>query len=133
MTHDYDTDANSQTNTPTPSPKQPVDTIRDGSLKATIWQNETETGPFYATNFSRTFKDKDGNYRDSHSFVGSDLLKLSELARTAYTRTNEFRREDREQAHDMDDPQREVRRAEFHEKRSAQASPKQSKNQDLQG
>ena len=78
-------------------PKQPADTIRDGNLKATIWRNEGESGPFYATSFSRSYKDRDGEYRDTHSFVAADLLKLSELARTAYTRTNALHREEKEQ------------------------------------
>jgi hypothetical protein len=29
--------------------RQPADVIRDGSLKATIWRNEGEDGPFYPT------------------------------------------------------------------------------------
>ena len=131
MTHEYDTHANSHAGAPAQAPKRPVDTIPDGNLKATIWRNEAESGPFYATEFSRTYKDREGNYRDSRSFVGSDLLKLSELAREAYTRTSELRREDRENSRDMDDPQREGRRAEFNEKRSAQASPEHSKNHDF--
>ncbi len=79
------------------APERPADTIRDGSLKASIWRNEGDKGPYYATEFARTYTDADGNPRDSRSFVGGDLLKLSELARKAYDRTTELRREDREQ------------------------------------
>jgi len=74
-------------------PKQPVDTIRDGNLKASIWRNEGDKGPFYATEFARTYKDKDGNLRDTHSFIDSDQLKIAELARKSYERTTELRRE----------------------------------------
>ncbi len=74
--------------------RQPADVIRDGSLKATIWRNEGEDGPFYSTSLARTFEDRDGNLRDAHSFSGSDLLKVSELARKAYDRTAELRREE---------------------------------------
>ena len=77
-----------------PAPERPADVLRDGSLKASLWRNEGDKGPFYVTEFSRTYTDADGNYRDSHSFVGADLLKLSELARKAYDRTNELRREE---------------------------------------
>ena len=77
--------------------KQPEAVLRDGNLKASIWRNDGEKGPFYATTFARTWRDEEGQYRDSSSFVASDLLKLSELARSAYTRTNALRREDRAQ------------------------------------
>ena len=39
------------------SSKQPATTLRCGNIKATIWQNVTEKGPFFATTFSRPFKD----------------------------------------------------------------------------
>lgn len=76
------------------APERPTDTLRDGSLKASIWRNEGDKGPYYATEFARTYKDDEGNLRDSRSFIGGDLLKLSELARKAYERTAELRREE---------------------------------------
>ena len=72
---------------------RPEDTLRDGSLKATIWRNEGENGEYYSTTIARTWQDEDGNYRDSHSFSGSELLRVSELARGAYARTNELKQE----------------------------------------
>jgi hypothetical protein len=36
--------------------KKPTHSRRCGSIKATIWQNESEKGPFFATTFSRPFK-----------------------------------------------------------------------------
>jgi hypothetical protein len=75
----------------------PADVIRDGNLKASIWRNESENGSFYATTFSRSYKDREGQYRETNSFVAADLLKLSKLADQAYERTNDLRREDREQ------------------------------------
>ena len=35
---------------------KPANTFRCGSIKATIWQNVSEKGPFFATTFSRPFK-----------------------------------------------------------------------------
>ena len=78
---------------------RPEDTLRDGSLKATIWRNEGENGEYYSTTIARTWQDEDGNYRDSHSFSGSELLRVSELARGAYARTNELKQE-QQQAQD---------------------------------
>ncbi|NKB59160.1 MAG: hypothetical protein GKS00_22765 [Alphaproteobacteria bacterium] len=89
---------------------RPIDKINDGHLKASIWRNEGEKGAFYSTTFSRSYKDSEGKYRDTQSFTGTDLLKLSELARGAYARTNELRREDHEQS-------RENRREDFKEER----------------
>ncbi|EDP64946.1 hypothetical protein BAL199_21359 [alpha proteobacterium BAL199] len=113
-----------------PATKQPVDVIRDSNLKASIWRNEADKGPFFATTFARTYKDEDGQYRDTHSFVGSDLLKLSELARAAYTRTNELRREERQIRTDnaRDEPDT-ARRAEFKQQRSATAGREKSRDQ----
>ena len=78
--------------------ERPADTLRDTNLKATIWRNEGDERPFYAASFARAYKDEKGEYRDADTFVGTDLLKLSELARKAYDRTTELRREDREAA-----------------------------------
>lgn len=33
----------------------PVDTLRDGSLKATIWKRESEGKAFYNTQFSKSY------------------------------------------------------------------------------
>lgn len=98
----------------------PAATIRDTNLKATIWRNEGDKRPFYATSFSRTYKDQNGDYRDTDSFVGTDLLKLSELARKAYDRSNELRREDREAAREA-----------FNERRETGKSQSKTKNRDI--
>ncbi len=76
-----------------PETNGPADVLRDGNIKATIWENERENGPSYNTTFARTWQDESGAYRDSHSFSGTELLRVSELARGAYARTNELRRE----------------------------------------
>jgi hypothetical protein len=34
--------------------KRPATTLRCGNIKATIWQNISEKGPFFATTFSPT-------------------------------------------------------------------------------
>ena len=40
---------------------KPTHTLRCGNIKATIWQNVSEKGPFFATTFSRPFKDQSGS------------------------------------------------------------------------
>ncbi len=81
---------------------QPADVMRDGNLKATTWRNEGENGPYYSTTFARSYQDEQGKFHDSHSFSGSELLRLSELARGAYARSNELRRE---HSHDVNQDQ----------------------------
>lgn len=63
---------------------KPTETIRDGALKATIWKNQSENGTFYSVDLSRTYQDEQGNYHDSHSFSGSELLRIARLAHKAY-------------------------------------------------
>jgi len=67
--------------------------VRDGSLKATIWRNEGEKGPYFTTTLARTYSDAQGNPKDTQSFSQVDLLRLSELNREAYGMINDLKRE----------------------------------------
>jgi len=78
---------NAQSNDP------PVAVLRDGMLKATIWENDGEHGVYYATVFAKSYEDKNGDLKDAHSFTGTDLLRLAELARQAYARVGALRAE----------------------------------------
>ena len=62
---------------------KPANTLRCGNIKATIWQNASEKGPFFATTFSRSFKDQSGQWRNGTSFGRSDLEALVTVAREA--------------------------------------------------
>lgn len=73
----------------------PIDTLRDGSLKAMIWKNHGEKGNFFTVTITRTYKDDAGNYHDSDSFSGTQLLQMRHLAGRAYDRVNELRAADR--------------------------------------
>jgi len=42
---------------------KPVNQLRCGNIKATIWENTSENGPFIWTIFSRPFKDQSGAWR----------------------------------------------------------------------
>lgn len=74
---------------------KPIDTLRDGLLKATIWKNEGEKGPFFTVNLTRTYQDGAGNYQDSDSFSGTELLRIARLAGKAYDRVGELRQADK--------------------------------------
>ena len=60
--------------------KGPADVLRDGALKATIWENDGEKGRYYNTTLAKTFEDRSGNLRDTHSFSNHEqLLKLAKI------------------------------------------------------
>ncbi len=43
------------------SSKRPATTLRCGNIKATVWQNVSEKGPFFSTTFSRPFWEASGS------------------------------------------------------------------------
>ena len=106
MDHDHDYPSEQQ-NGQRPRNRPPADVLRDGSLKATIWENEGEKGVYHSTTLAKTFEDKSGKLRDTHSFSSSDLLRVSELARQAYVRSNQLYRE---QKHEREENNRSTRR-----------------------
>ena len=59
---------------------KPANQLRCGNIKATIWQNVSENGPFFATTFSRPFKDQAGAWRNGSSFGLNDLEALLTVA-----------------------------------------------------
>ena len=62
---------------------KPANQLQCGSVKATIWENTSEKGPFFSTTFSRPFKDQSGAWRNGTSFGLSDLEALLTVAREA--------------------------------------------------
>ena len=62
-----------------PADNKPANTLRCGNIKATIWQNTSEMGPFFATTFSRSFKDQSGAWRNGTSFGLMTSKSLSTL------------------------------------------------------
>lgn len=62
------------------SSKRPANTLRCGNIKATIWQNVSEKGPFFATTFSRPSRDRSGAWRNGISFGLNDLEALMNVA-----------------------------------------------------
>ncbi len=75
----------------TTTTNKPIDRLRDGSLKATIWANPHEQGIRYSVELSRTYKDDAGNYQDARSFSGAELLRIAHLAGKAYDRVSALR------------------------------------------
>lgn len=62
------------------SSKRPATTLRCGNIKARIWQNVSEKEPFFATTFSRPFKDQSGAWHNGTSFGLNDIEALMNVA-----------------------------------------------------
>lgn len=60
--------------------RKPAASFRCGNVKATVWQNIGQQGPFYSVAFSRPFKDAAGNWKNAASFGLNDLEALSGAA-----------------------------------------------------
>lgn len=73
---------------------KPVDTVSIHPITAAIWLNLTKEGgkPFFSVTFSRSYKDERGEWKNSDSFGGVDLLILSKLANKAHDRVEELRK-----------------------------------------
>src|SRR5260370_20238644 len=68
------------------APKQrPAQTIRYGRLKASIWRQESDKGPWYSVALARTYRDQAGKWQSSGSFGRDDLLVLAKLADQAHS------------------------------------------------
>ena len=69
---------------------RPVDDVRIGRVKATIWRNETEDGkPRYNVALIRLYKDGD-SWQSTPSFGRNDLLLVAKVADLAHTRVCEL-------------------------------------------
>ncbi len=77
-----------------PKANRPLQVLRDGACKATIWRNDHEEhGPYFTVSLSKTYEGKDGALKDGMSFSYSELLKVSELARISYHEVQAYKAE----------------------------------------
>ncbi|MEL7485447.1 MAG: hypothetical protein AAFN41_13975 [Planctomycetota bacterium] len=73
----------------------PIQKLTDGKITAAIWRNLGEKGNFYSVTFTRSYRDNDGNWHDTDSFSGTELLILGRLSGRAYDAIAELRAADR--------------------------------------
>lgn len=72
-------------------PKQrPAASVRDGNLRIVLWRNESEKGPWFNCELSRTFQNENG-YQETNKVPASDLLRVAFLAQQAYGEYLELR------------------------------------------
>ena len=87
---------NQKTNTQNAT-NAPVATHRDGAVSSKVWRNFTKDGePYYSTTFQRTYTDpRTGNPAETHSFGGTDVLKIQQLASEAYRTIGQMKAQDK--------------------------------------
>jgi len=62
------------------------DHFRDGALSVTRWHNVSKQGfPYETFNFQRSYKDEEGNWKNTETFRRNDLLRIAELCRHVYS------------------------------------------------
>jgi hypothetical protein len=83
---------------------RPLETLRDGNVKASIWENTRENGVARSVQFRRSYQDAEGKLRDTDSFSGADLLRLARLAGQSYDRLDKLRASDRKAAEEPERP-----------------------------
>src|SRR5215212_6540132 len=63
---------------------KPVHTVRHRSIKAAIWKNETSNGPMYNVTVVRSYRDDNGDWKDSQSIGYDDLMNVAALMYEAH-------------------------------------------------
>ena len=73
---------------------QPLHTLRDGRLKAALWENSNaDKEAYYTVTLSKLYEDRNGKLQETSSFSASELLRISELAREAHGIIRDIRRD----------------------------------------
>jgi len=67
---------------------RPLEILRDGALRASIWENSRDGQTSHSVQFRRSYRDQGGQVRDTDSFFAADLLRLAHLATQSHDRLN---------------------------------------------
>ncbi|MDH5641611.1 MAG: hypothetical protein OEY28_09980 [Nitrospira sp.] len=63
--------------------QKPFHQIRVGSVRASIWENPSEKGPFFSVTFSRSYKDRSGQWQNGQSYLVRNLDALIDCTQEA--------------------------------------------------
>ena len=76
----------------------PLQTFRDGAVSVKLWRQESpDNGPFVSATIGRTYRDQaTGEYRESRSLSGTDMLKAQALLGEAHREAGKWRQYFRE-------------------------------------
>lgn len=70
----------------TKASNQPVEVIRDGSLKVAIFKNETDKGVRFSGQLDRSYTDDQGKWHSTTSLSNAEFLRGARLLAQAYDR-----------------------------------------------
>ncbi len=76
-----------------PKASPPVHTVRFGSVKAVVWENQTQHGLMHNVTVARAYKDDSDQWQESSSFGVDDLLALAKALNAAHSWIHEQRRQ----------------------------------------
>ncbi|OED44352.1 hypothetical protein AB833_01730 [Chromatiales bacterium (ex Bugula neritina AB1)] len=68
---------------------QPVCTLRDGRIKVVVWQNNgngNNKKPFYSATVTKSYQDDKGEWQETNSLTGNEMVRASTLLARAYSR-----------------------------------------------
>ncbi|MAG15586.1 hypothetical protein CMO88_00840 [Candidatus Woesearchaeota archaeon] len=63
---------------------QPETKFKAGGVSATIWQNTSAKGNYATVTLSRSYMDKDKNWKETNSYKVTDLPKVALVLSKAY-------------------------------------------------
>ncbi len=72
---------------------RPIETFRDGRLKAAIFENHNDRGTYHSIKIAKVYETKDGDLKETNSFSSGELLRVAELARESHQYVRDLRRE----------------------------------------
>lgn len=73
--------------------QKPISEVRIGSIKAAIWQNNTESGARFNVTFQRLYRDEQNKWRSTDSFGRDDLLVLARVAERVFDSIHQVQQE----------------------------------------
>lgn len=78
----------------------PVEIIRDGNTKVSIFKNERENFTAYSMEAGRIYTDKGGQVHEAKSFSANEALKVARLLERGYDRIGEFKKQHQQSPQD---------------------------------
>ncbi len=67
------------------SKQRPVFEARFGRLRASVWRQESDKGPWFNIVLSRLYKDNDDQWQSANTFGVRDLLEVGKLCDLAHS------------------------------------------------
>ena len=71
--------------------EKPVDVVKVGRIKTTIWENRTDAGKsYFSLTITRTYRADNGDWKDTATFSPEDLPRIRLASDKAFDKINEL-------------------------------------------